>query len=214
MKQLLLRLFEECLTADYREVENAASYAYRRERADTGERLAIFFEKSHGVTDWLNNLDFSAQPYEEMDPVWKCHAGFLRVWNSVKKYLTPHMLDPSISEVTVVGYSHGGAIATLCHEYLWFHRPDLREKLLGVGFGAPRVLYDCVPLEIAMRWEHFYVIRNANDPVTHLPPRFTGYCHVGNLVEIGKKEDYNGVDAHRPESYLAELKKELRHSEN
>ena len=212
MFHLFLHLFEECLAADYREVENAASYAYCREETEKGDHLFIFFEKSHGVTDWLNNLDFSARPYKEMDPVWSCHAGFLRVWNSVKKYLTPHILDPNVTEVTVVGYSHGGALAVLCHEYLWFHRPDLRERLLGVGFGVPRVLYGCVPPEIALRWEHFYVIRNANDPVTHLPPRFTGYCHVGNLVEIGRKSDYDGVNAHRPESYRAELKR-LIHSE-
>jgi hypothetical protein len=207
MEQLFLRLFEECISTMYREVENAASYCYRRERAEDGERLLIFFEKSHGVVDWMNNLDFSAHPYEDMDPVWKCHAGFLKVWNSVKKYLIPHILDPGITEATVVGYSHGGALATLCHEYLWFHRPDLRERLLGVGFGAPRVLYGCVPPSIALRWDRFFVVRNADDPVTHLPPRFAGYCHVGNLFEIGNKEDYGGIDAHRPESYLAELKK-------
>jgi hypothetical protein len=40
----------------------------------------------------------------------------------------------------VVGYSHGGALAAFCHECVWFHRPDLREKgLLGYGFEAPRI---------------------------------------------------------------------------
>ena len=206
MENMWLKLFEECLSQQYREVENAASYAYRREKTGKGDRLWIFFEKSHGVTDWLNNLNFAARPYEDMEPVWSCHAGFLRVWNGVKKYLKPHIQDPAVTSAVIVGYSHGAALASLCHEYIFFHRPDLRERLLGVGYGSPRVLYGCVPPEIAVRWEHFYVVRNADDPVTHLPPRFAGYCHVGNLLEIGDKAKYSGFDAHRPESYLAELR--------
>ena len=211
MEKLLLDLFLECLSREYREVENAASYSYSRKPLENGEgeTLSIFFQHSHGLTDWMNNLDFSARPYKDMDPSWKCHAGFLRVWNSVKEYLKPHMLDPNIKSAVVVGYSHGAALAILCHEYLWYHRPELREHLFGVGFGAPRVLYGCVPPEIACRWENFYVVRNENDLVTHLPPRFTGYCHVGNLITLGEKDSEKSgtVDSHRPESYLESLKK-------
>lgn len=206
MKELLLRMFEECLRREYREVENAASYSYGREKNGDGECLFIFFQKSHGVTDWLNNLDFSAQPYEEMDPPWSCHGGFLRVWNSVKRYLKPHIFDPNINRAVVVGYSHGAALAILCHEYIWYHRPDLREHLTGFGYGCPRVLHGCVPPEIAARWEHFYVVRNGRDAVTNLPPRFTGYCHVGNLISIGGDGKESEIDAHRPESYLRELR--------
>ncbi len=207
MKKLLLALFEDCLEQDYREVENGGSYAYRRERNREGERLLIFFQQSHGITDWINNLDFSARPYEEMDPPWKCHAGFLRVWKSVKRYLEPHLLDPSVNDFVVVGYSHGAALAALCHEYIWYHRPECRDRLLGVGYGAPRVLYGCVPPALALRWERFYVVRNGKDLVTYLPPRFAGYCHVGNLVAIGDEKSYSEIDAHRPENYLKELER-------
>ena len=205
MKKTLLSLLEAGLDADYREVENAASYAYTKEETGRGVRLTLFFEQSNGRIDWLNNLDFVARPYGEMDPPWRCHAGFLRVWKSLLPYLEPHLKDPSVCEVTTVGYSHGAALAVLCHEYVWYHRPDLRETLRGYGFGCPRVLYGCVCPEIAPRWEGFYVIRNEDDLVTHLPPRFAGYCHVGNLISIGKMGRYTAVDAHRPESYLREL---------
>ena len=115
------------------------------------------------------------------------------------------ILHPNTKRVVIIGYSHGAALSLLCHEYVWFHRPDLRERLLGVGFGCPRVLYGCLPPEIAPRWEQFYVVRNLDDLITHLPPRVLGYCHVGNLVEVGKEGRYSSVDAHRPESYRREL---------
>lgn len=199
---VLLELFEECLEKEYREVENGGSWAYGRE----GDGLFLWFQQSHGAVDWLNNLNFGSAPYSEMNPPWECHAGFLRVWKSVKPYVEPLVLDPTVKKITVVGYSHGAALAALCHEYIWYRRRDLRARLLGFGFGCPRVLYGCVPPDIAPRWEQFYVIRNADDIVTHLPPRALGFCHVGNLITVGRKGNYSPIDAHRPENYLAELK--------
>ncbi len=199
---ILTELFEECLEQEYQTEENGADWAYRRENA----RLTVFFQHSHGLIDWLNNMDFASAPYKDMTPRWRCHSGFLRAWKSLMPRLEGLLLDPNIEDIRIVGYSHGAALAVLCHEYCWFRREDLREKLLGLGYGCPRVLYGCVPPELAQRWERFYVIRNIEDIVTHLPPRGFGYCHVGNLVEIGKTGRYSAIDAHRPEHYLAELK--------
>ena len=203
MKNLLLELFESCLSKNYREAENGASFAYEVQ----GDRLEIWFEHSHGITDWLNNLHFAATPYREMNPIWKCHAGFLKVWKSVFPYLSPYILDPSGKHVRTVGYSHGAALAVLCHEFISYHRPDLSKTSVGFAFGCPRVLYGCVPPDVGTRWANFYVIRNLDDLVTHLPPRATGYCHVGNLVTIGTEGTYAPIDAHRPENYLTELTK-------
>ena len=198
---IMLSLFRACLNHEYRNVENGGSFATDR----VGDALYLWFEHSHGVTDWLNNLDFVAVPYRDMQPVWQCHAGFLKVWKSVKPYLEGEILDPTVKRLCIVGYSHGAALAVLCHEYAWYHRPDLRDRLCGFAYGCPRVLYDCVPPEIAVRWESFFNIQNQGDVVTHLPPRLTGFCHVGVEVLIGRDGKYSAIDAHRPESYLAEL---------
>lgn len=201
MENVLRHLFESCLSKKYTDVENAASWAYERQ----GDALYLWFQHSHGMTDWLSNLNFVAVPYREMEPVWKCHAGFLKVWKSVKPYLEPLILDPTVRRVCVVGYSHGAALALLCHEYIWYHRPDLRDTLCGYGFGCPRVLFGCVPDDVAVRWDTFFRVSNENDIVTHLPPRVSGYCHVGVPVSIGENGKYSPIDAHRPESYLKEL---------
>lgn len=199
----LLQYFQACLEADYIHEANGASWTVE----DRGEEVWILFEKSNGITDWMNNLQYHAVPYREMNPVWQCHSGFLKVWKSVK----PHLEGPVAEakrrgrRVRVIGYSHGAAIAVLCHEWIYYRFPALRQSLCGFGFGCPRVLYGCVSQNLAQRWKKFYVVRNGEDAVTHLPPRALGYCHVGNLVAIGKDRGYSPIDAHRPENYRKEL---------
>ncbi len=197
----LSTIFEKCLKAPYIRVENEADFAVLRDR----ERAELYFEPSKGAVDWRNNLDFPVKPYKRMDDcIWYAHRGFLKVWKSVEPYLLDTVMDRSVKELLIAGYSHGAALAVLCHEYAWFHRSDLRERMEGYGFGCPRVLWGRVPKG---RWERFMVVRNLDDLVTHLPPAIFGYTHVGQLLEIGQKGTYTASDAHRPENILKELKK-------
>lgn len=204
----LLARFRACLEADWTTEENGADWAIRFE----GDELLLLFEHSHGTLDWMNNLNFHAVPYREMRPVWQCHAGFLHVWRGAMPAIARAVSAPlsvpprrtGVRRLTVVGYSHGAALAVLCHEWLWYHFPLWRDNLTGYGFGCPRVLYGCPTPELAARWKRFYVIQNDNDPITHLPPRVLGYCHVGQMLRIGDGSTH-GIDAHRPESYLRAL---------
>ncbi|MGM9644242.1 MAG: hypothetical protein ACI3X1_04070 [Eubacteriales bacterium] len=198
----LLILFRACLDADYYTVEESGSFSLVRD----GERLYVFFEKSEGREDWQNNFDFAseAEKYGREGESFYVHRGFLRVWESILPYIKGALLDLSIREIVSVGYSHGAALAVLCHEYVWYERPDLRGRIFGFGFGCPRVIYGRVQRE-KERWADFYVIRNYDDIVTHLPPRALGYRHVGQMVVIGKAGKYSRIDAHRAESYIREL---------
>lgn len=198
MSNNLWELFSECLDTKYTTVEDGGSFSLRR----SGSELYIFFEKSNGEEDWINNLSYHAESYGEMDEAWYCHEGFLRVWKGIKPYLSDAVKSTDVEKFTVTGYSHGAAIALLCHEYIWFHRPDV--KLEGYGFGCPRVVWGYPPREDE-RWQNFTVVRNIDDVVTHLPPRITGYRHVGRLLEIGGFGRYSGIEAHRAENYLYEL---------
>lgn len=200
-RSMLYRLFRDCLHRRYKNTDVGASWDFARH----GNTLRIYFEPSNGTEDWLHNLTFHAVPYRDMQPPWECHAGFLKCWESVKPHIAALIADPTVARVCVVGYSHGAALALLCHEYIYFHRSDIRKDLVGFGFGCPRVLFGSPPPEIANRWENFFVVRNIDDLVTHLPPRILGYSHVGNLITVGEEDRYNAIDAHRPESYLTEL---------
>ena len=197
----LYELFEKCLTVPYTTVGVSASYAMER----TGTTLYLFFEGSNGRNDWRNNLDFPATAYPDAPIPWRAHRGFLRTWQEIAPHIHPAVAEKSIRAITVAGYSHGGAIAMLCHEYVWRHRPDLRKRLWGYGFGAPRVLWGRRPPALLASWEQFTVVRNLDDLVTHLPPAALGYLHVGKMLTIGEKGKYSPVEAHLAENILAEL---------
>ena len=199
--KILHDLFAECLTRKYQTVENAASFSTTIENGT----LFLFFEPSNGREDWDNNLNFRIRPYDDMNPAWYCHAGFLKVFRSALPYLEPYILSPEVKRAVTVGYSHGGALAILCHEAIWFRRPDIRSRIRTFAYGAPRVLFAPIPGAVKKRFGELYLIQNEGDIVTHLPPAILGFRHVGNVIAIGKEGAQNAIDAHRPESYLAAL---------
>jgi predicted lipase len=202
---LLSELFRRCLYADYVQTPDSGDYAIER----IGSTLYIYLEHSKGREDWENNLNFPAKPYKRMGKtVWRAHRGFLKVWKSMESYLAYAIGDPAIEKIVTVGYSHGAALAVLCHEYIWYHRPDLRETIEGYGFGSPRVIWGALTADLQERWAGFTIIRNLDDLVTHLPPAFLGYVHVGKMLEIGEKGKYSPADAHREENILNELERE------
>ncbi len=192
-------LFARCLEVPYVHTDLSASYYVERK----GAVLYIYLQDSNGAEDWRHNLDFPARPYH--GGAWMAHRGFVKVWRVIQPMVAAAIQDAHIRSVVTVGYSHGGALAVLCHEYVWYHRPDLRKRIEGYGFGAPRVIWGRLDADARRRWEHFCVVRNLDDLVTHLPPSALGYVHVGKLLEIGKSGRYSHIDAHRSENIMREL---------
>lgn len=202
-KVMLNELYERVLNAEYIHIgEETASYAYERE----GKTLYIYFEWSNGKTDWINNFNFPAKPYRKMKNKWFAHRGFLKVWKVIEPYLEGKINDLDIERIIIGGYSHGAAIAVLCHEYCKFNRPDA--KIEGYGYGCPRVVWGFLRKAVKKRFEGFTVIRNGCDLVTKVPPAILGYRHIGNLLVIGRNKGYNPIESHYPENYTKELDNE------
>ena len=203
-KMELTGLFIKCLSASYREDGGSANYSVERE----GDKAYVLFEDSNGADDWSVNIDFPAKPYRRLDrTVFFAHRGFLEAWERTERYVADTVRDASVKSITVAGYSHGAALALLCHEYIWSERPDLRPTLEGYGFGCPRVIWGSVSADIARRWDGFLVIRNLDDIVTHLPPAALGYSHIGRLLEVGEIGKYTPIEAHYADNIAYELRK-------
>ena len=195
-------LFNRCLNASYTHTAENGDYAIEV----GGNTLYILFEWSDGAEDWKNNFDFPAIPYKHMAETWFCHRGFLRVWKAMRDEVEKRVAEilaqhPEITDFKIVGYSHGGAMALLATEdmvYLYGEKINVS----GYGFGAPRVLWGYVPKAVKNRLQHFYVIRNNKDIVTHVPPALFGFRHVSEVVKIGQT---NPVKDHYPEKYTHNL---------
>lgn len=198
----LSKLFSRCVNRSYIRTPDGADYGYDL----VNGHLFIYFQDSDGTMDWIRNLDFPASANSrEGKKEWYAHRGFLNLWKTLIPRISPLIFAPKILSITVVGYSHGAALAVLCYEYIWYHRPELRLTLTGYGFGCPRVVWGKITNDIAKRWSGFTVIRNREDIVTHLPPSILGYKHVGSMLEIGEKGKYSAIDAHRSQNIAREL---------
>ena len=195
------QLYAAILRAPYHTLQREDASYYINKSGDT---LFLLFEWSHGKTDWKNNLDFPAIPYGDMKRRWFVHRGFLRVFKALKPQITCALGDAELRRIYIGGYSHGAALAVLCHEYCVFRRPDLAGHIFGVGYGCPRVIWGPLPAEVAVRWQMFSVVRDGRDVVTHLPPAALGFRHVGHLQTVGDAA-LSPADAHRPENYTAAL---------
>lgn len=198
MKNNLLEKFNTCARVKYTHVENDGSYAFKRE----GDKLTFYFQKSNGLRDWWNNFYFPAKPYRDMRNLWFCHRGFLKVWKSIEPYIAADIADPSVSTIEIIGYSHGGAIAQLCYEYVKFHRPTV--AVTGYGFGSPRVLWGFASKSVKERFKGFVVVRNGHDLITHLPPILFGFRHICEIKKVGKSVGL--IKDHYPSKYRSALK--------
>lgn len=197
----LLSLFGACLSADYSESEGGVDLAIRR----VGGHLYIFFEHSDGREDWRSNLDLPARAHTGACGRFYAHRGFLSAFKMAQKRIAPAVLDRGVSRITLVGYSHGAALALLATEYAFCTRPDLQNAIEGFGFGCPRVVWGRAGEASERAFRAFTVVRNKGDIVTHLPPAALGYRHVGKMLKIGARGRYSPIDAHREENIRAEL---------
>lgn len=203
--------FCNCWNMKFKTVGDKVDYNLIKEPIEQNKYdLYIYFQCSLQLSDWLSNFAFwkrlrKRKPYKGMDVSYKVHSGFLDRWKQVEDIMREAFKDENINSINIVGYSHGAALAILCHECAWWCRPDLRNKLITFAFGAPRVYGSYfIKKSLKERWINCYIFRNKNDIVTHLPPIIFGYRHVGKLVKLAKADTYgifSFIKAHFPENY-------------
>lgn len=193
----LSELFHRCAyDVEYQQVGLNVNYAFETK----GKTLYIYFQGSSSVVDWVRNFLFGKRPYKDMMIPYRVHRGFLAAWKEVEDIIIEKITETITTKkknqlpvteykwkkIVVVGYSHGGTLAGLCHECVWYWRPDLRDTgLVGYGFEASRFFASCLRRKrLRERWNAYFVIRTNNDIVTHCPPCIFGYSHVGSIIKV------------------------------
>ena len=132
--QHYLDLFQECLSKKYQHSFEGGSYTYEITKDTDWVTLNIWLEWSNGMADWFSNLDFpqtSIQRHQKW--LGKYIEVFLESGNLLNLIWQTLFCKKDINRIQIVGYSHGAALAMLCHEYCIFNRPDCIVE--GYGFG-------------------------------------------------------------------------------
>lgn len=214
-KMRLSKMFSNCAwNIKYETADGWVNYAF----AEEGRHLYIYFQGSSEMRDWVSNFLFPPKPYKDMEIPYRVHRGFLKAWKVIEDIIIAKITEKEMrnvlnkrlkkielrntfkyDEITVIGYSHGGALAFFATEAVWFHRPDLRDgKMHGYAFEAPRVYAGLwIKKSLRERWKDFTVIRTNNDLVTHMPPAIFFFCHAGRIMRI--KGDTSLVDGKLPD---------------
>lgn len=213
----LTKLFEDCAyNIDYDVIGNDVNYKFIEEN----DTLNIFFQGSNdikadkGWIDWLRNFWFfptRKKPYKGMKDPFYVHSGFLAAWKEVEDLVIGKITELDDEEkykwkhINIIGYSHGAALACICHECVWYYRPDLNDNLQTYAFEAPRA-FTHINKKVCERWKTCTIFRNNNDIVTHCPPKLFGFKHVGKVIQLHGSVDmienklWRCIKSHYPQS--------------
>lgn len=162
------------------------------------DEIVIVFAPSNSNDDWKINFSFPKKPYKRMPIPFYVHGGFLREWKKINDGFL-QAVDGFSLPITVMGWSYGGAMATLCYEDIWFNFPHKRDTIRLVTFGSPRVIGFKNFRQIAKRFAGVTLYANGSDIVTCVPPVLFGFRHVSKLTRIGDR--FNIIGLFKPNKY-------------
>ena len=162
------------------------------------DRLMITFRGTQTPGDWLNNLDFIAEPYLPVPGRGTVHQGFQLVYYAVRKNLLAivNQMGIGCTELVITGHSLGGALATLA-------MPDILNQPFAANISpilynvaSPRVGHADFQSYFDSHINVSYRIVNQWDVVPHVPPSLAGFVHVGNQLTIDSGFSFNVVHNH------------------
>ncbi len=151
---------------------------------------AVVFRGTNDLRDWDYNVDCRHVQWS----VGTVHEGFRKAFDPLWAQIAPR-LDSLDSPFFCAGHSLGGAVATLA--------ASTRPPRATYTYGSPLVGDTTFATSCAGR--SMFRIVNDRDEVPTVPPAGLGFCHVGELHEIGKDaphEFFERLADHAPINYV------------
>lgn len=146
--------------------------------------LHITFKGSTSKTDWKQNFSFWIKPYKQMPVKWFAHSGFVRKWKGIEDEIDSILNKYKHLPVKLYGFSQGGAVAQLAHEFVRFRYPN--RQVETISYGSPRVVWFWNQWKLENRFKGLTLIQNRRDIVPNLPPWLFGYKHIGKKEKFSK----------------------------
>jgi hypothetical protein len=186
---MLRELYERCLEGPW--ITSGLDVQYKIQNGE------LIFQCSQSKMDWIHNFEFWIKPYKQQTITWYAHAGFVKLWKSVRDEVATHY--GSINRIA--GYSQGSALAQLAAEDYCF---TTGKAIDTVGFGCPRVFW--IPGKYVCDSQKYTTLVMAdNDLVTCLPFAIWGYRHVGEQIVFPGTGLIPSPKAHYPDIYRGGL---------
>lgn len=147
-----------------------------------------------GIKDWIRNIDVTPTMFHGCRIVNGFHPGTLKAgfkqYNHSFSYLKP---------IRIYGHSQGGALAQTLSVELNAEGLNVEQV---ITFGSPRVSMDCLPFQWPVtNYQH------GADPVVRMP--IWRWKHSGECVRLGKWKWWPTRKAHKMESYIEELNRNV-----
>ena len=151
------------------------------------EKIVVAFRGTRSLTNWINNFSVFLVPFYN-DRKVLVHQGFLNSFNSIKDQIINGIKEliqkyPDY-QVSLVGHSLGGCLATITAYFLKSEIPNLNMELITLN--SPRV--GNIGFVKALKDISSYRIVNGNDFAAKIMLKEAGYLHTGKEIFITQNE--------------------------
>ncbi|KAF0980979.1 hypothetical protein FDP41_012767 [Naegleria fowleri] len=166
------------------------------------------------VKDWINNFDIPLTKASfDGKTIGSVNRGYLKQYkedrDSIQKIIQEYQKQGLVKNIIFTGHSKGAALTQIAAADYKINNPNSNVKVELVTFGSPRVgdttfaktLNELVPdnARVVNKFGN-----NGSDIFTTLPPKWTGYSHAGNEIQVACNES-NGISCHKIKYYEANV---------
>ncbi|KAJ2614617.1 hypothetical protein H4S08_001618 [Coemansia sp. RSA 1365] len=138
--------------------------------------------------DWIQNSEFSLDPWPPHIPGSMVHHGFLDAYQSVSKKVTKSISRLAakypLYKIVFTGHSLGGAESAMCVVDMLRQKPKLKSRTHLYTYGMPRIGNDIWANSVDRLGIPIYRVVYENDLVPHIPFQWLGYRHFSQEVWI------------------------------
>jgi hypothetical protein len=173
------------------------------------EKLIVAIRGTQTPAEWVKNFTAIPQPFSEVPGFGFVHLGFEQMWRRIRESVFEVLRNqPPERQITLLGHSLGGAMATL--GAVSVSRNLNRSKVDLCTFGGPRAGQVRFRINFNKLIKHCFRVVNQGDIVPHVPPLVMAFNHVGKEVNVKGAGD----NPHSLEAYLAGLEQLGRRAES
>ncbi|KAJ2445306.1 hypothetical protein GGF42_006044, partial [Coemansia sp. RSA 2424] len=155
-----------------------------------GGEFKMFAQGTAETDDWIQDAEFSLDPWPEHIPGSMVHHGFLTAYKSVSSNVTQRVIDVAMRypdyKLVFTGHSLGGAETVMCAVDILHQLPELKQRVHIYTYGMPRIGNDAWADGVNGLGLPIYRVVYENDLVPHIPFQWLGYKHFSQEVWIHK----------------------------